>query len=405
MQRSLNATIAGCLVVVAAGPLTPNTVVPLRPTDRELVHAHQTESYRPRHKGQIDLATGLYIREDEDIVVPGTPALILRRTYLSGHRVPTEFGIGTTHDGEWFLIGDGQQFQWASLIFADGSRVKFDRVSQGTSIFNAVYEHRATPGQWQGARLSWAWLGWVLRRPDGSVFTFRSCGPNSFETCSIVESRDPHGHAIHYRRDASGRLLKMEAQPDRWIAFDYDSQKRITRAFDHAGREVRYEYDLKGRLTRVEGLEGRVHRYGYTDRDEMATIADPGTTIENSYDENGRCVRQVNRFPGEPDPFIFDVAYRTDGDAVVQTDIKRSNGTWSRYTFGKGRYTTSEAWGRRDSESGQITYNRDATTNIVTALTVTCPDQAGRPLRHSRVVTLGRHEQVQQDLIEMHCIK
>jgi hypothetical protein len=38
-------------------------------------------------------------------------------------------------------------------------------------------------------------------------------------------------------------------------------------------------------------------RYTYTDLDEMATIVEPDTDIENSY-EGGRCVKQVKSLRG-----------------------------------------------------------------------------------------------------------
>src|SRR5690349_3551106 len=115
--------------MVFVGPVVSGAIFLLIPARRPS-HAHDlSATYKPFHKGHVDLATGLYIREDEDIVVRGTPALILRRTYLSNYREPKEFGIGTTHNGERYLVGDGQRFSWAALIFADGSRVRFNRIS------------------------------------------------------------------------------------------------------------------------------------------------------------------------------------------------------------------------------------------------------------------------------------
>jgi YD repeat-containing protein len=301
------------------------------------------------------------------------------------------------------LIGDGKQFGWAELILATGSRVRFERVSPGTSILNAVYEYRSGRGEWRGARLRWAWLGWSVERPDGGVMLFHACSPTGSQLCSIAKSIEPGGRKIEYWRNASGRLLRMTADPGRWIAFDYDEQNRITRAYDQAGREVRYEYDTLGRLVRVDGVQGRVHLYSYTDRDELSTIVDPGTTIENFYDENGRCIRQVNRYPDDPNPFVFEFSYRTESGSVVQSDTKRSDGSWTRYTFGKNKALTSEAWGERDADEVSITYNRDPLTNEVTRLTVTCADDEGRQLRHSSVVSSGDEEQVKRALFRAHC--
>jgi YD repeat-containing protein len=396
--------VCGLLSVAAlfAGPVMSGAVLLLLPAPRATAARDLPDSYEPIHKGHVSLDTGLYVRENEDLVVPGNPALILRRTYLATYRVSKEFGVGTTHNGERYLIGDGERFQWAKLIRNGSNHISFKRISSGTSVFNAMFEHGGTPDEWDGARLGWTGLGWALRRRDGSLSLFRPCGPQTTETCSVVQDRDPEGRVIDYRRNASGRLYRMEAGKDRWIAIDYDAQNRIVRAHDSTARVVRYDYDERGRLWRAASSSGEEYRYTYTDRDEMATIAEPGTTIENGYDENGRCVRPVNRYP-DAEPYIFDFTYRTDGPRVVQADSHRSDGTWSRYTFDTNGYTTSETWGSMGSGPATFTYERDPTTNLVIALTLTCPDRTGRPLRRSSLVKPGREEWLKWDLVRTYC--
>jgi len=392
---------AAGLAAMVAGPLTSGGLLLVLPNAGPRVEHDLPESYSPLHKGHVDLATGLYIREDEDLVLRGTPALILRRTYLSNYRAVKEFGVGTTHTGEWYLVGDGERFAWAALILADGGRVQFDRVSSGTSFVNAMYEHRATSSEWQGARLGWTGGDWALRQRDGTLARFRPCGEGS--VCSLVQTRDSDGHTIQYQREPSGRLLRMETSADRWIAFDYDAKNRITRAYTSTNDEVGYEYDGRGRLSRVNAKDGTTHRYTYTDRDLMSTIEEPGTTIENIYNDDGRCIRQVNRYPGDAEPLTFTFAYAIKGNAVVETNTTRSDGTWSRYTFGENRYTTSESWGSTDLEPATILYERDQATSVVTALTVTCPDRTGRPLRHMSLVKPGGEEWIKWDLLQTHC--
>ncbi|MCA1562617.1 MAG: hypothetical protein LC804_20915 [Acidobacteria bacterium] len=135
----------------------------------------------------------------------------------------------------------------------------------------------------------------------------------------------------------------------------------------------------------------------------MATIVDPGIAIENAYDADGRCIRQTNRFPDKPQPFIYELTYRTEAGAIVQTDTTQSDGTWSRYTFNGNRYTTTETWGRAGVEPAVFTYERDPATNAITALTVTCPDRTGRPLRHSSLVREGNEDWIKRDLLQTHC--
>jgi YD repeat-containing protein len=153
----------------------------------------------------------------------------------------------------------------------------------------------------------------------------------------------------------------------------------------------------------VTTSDGREHRYAYTDRHEMVTISDPDILIENTYDTNGRCVRQVNHFPDDPESYAFDFAYIVKDGAVIQTDTKRSDGTWTRYTYGPTRYITSETWGSGDLQPATFAYKRDAVTNSITALTLTCPDRAGRPIRHASQVRFDNEDWIKWDLLRTNC--
>ena len=353
----------------------------------------------PVHKGSIDLPTGLYVRVNDDLVVQGSPTLVLRRTYLSGFRESREFGIGTTHSGEDYLIGDGEQFQWVSLILARGTRMTFTRVTPGTSVANARYVHSESPGEWHGAELAWALVNWTLRKRDGSVLVFRACGERS--TCSIVQATDAEGQTIHYRRDAAGRLLKMDAGKDRWIAFDYDSAGRIERAHDSTRRSMRYTYDARGRLERVVGNDRTVRRYTYSDLDELESIEEPGTSITNAY-EDGRCVRQVNWYP-DRDPYVFQLVYQSEGRTVHRTRISESNDTWREYAWDDRKSTMSELHGRTGAEPAFVMYERDAASRAVVALTVSCRDRDARPVRQRIEVKQVEAELLKRALLDKLC--
>ena len=403
-MRKVLLTFAILLVVIVfvfAGPVSSGAIFLLIPSNRPSVAHDLPDTYRPLHKGHVDMATGLYIREDEDIAVPGTPALILRRTYLSNYRVSKQFGIGTTHNGEWYLVGDGEQFSWAALILADGSRVQFKRTSAGSSYQNALYKNSEPTDEWTAAVLGWTGMSWTVRQRDGSTSRFRPCGVGS--VCSLMDSRDEDGHSIYYRRDRAGRLIKMEASADRWIAFEYDDHDRIVRAYSSNKSDVRYAYDEGGRLTLVSSDDGIRRRYGYTDRDQMSTIEDPEIGITNTYDANGRCTHQVDRFPGREDTLSFQFDYAVQGESVVATTSTHSDGSWSRYSFNERRQTMSEAWGGEGVTPLTISYERDPSTGVETALTVTCPDRRGQPLQHRSIVRPETEEWVKQDLLATHC--
>lgn len=383
---------------IFAGPVASGAVFLLLPTPVLSTIPEEADTLDPLHKGGIDLSTGLYIRRNDDLVVDGAPALVLRRTYQTRDSISRHFGIGTTHEGEAYLVGDGTTFQWVSLILPGGTHVRFERRSPGTSIFT-MFEHRATPGEWQHAQLGWTGMHWALRRRDGTLLLFQGCAGAG--SCSIIRARDLWGRITEYRRDRVGRLTRMEGSNSRWIAFDYDDRNRIRRAYGSNNAEVRYTYDDRGRLATVLSSEGVRRTYTYTDLDEMATIVEPGTDIENVY-EDGRCVKQVNRY-ADREPFVFRFTYQMKNGAVVRTDSDRSNGTWLRYTWSPALFVTSETWGRDGTEPAVFTYDRDPVTNAVTSLTVTCPDRTGRPLRHSSIVRPGWEDELKWDILTTHC--
>jgi YD repeat-containing protein len=404
LRNVLLAAVASCgflLAIVFGGPVTSGSILLLFPNFGGVAAQDLPASYTPLHKGHIDLSVGLYIRNNEDLIVRGTPPLILRRTYLSRFRESKQFGVGAMHNGEWYVIGDGKRFQWAALVRPGESRIRFERTSPGASVLNAMFEHRSSAGEWQGAKLGWTGLNWALRKADGSLMLFQACGHAPGSVCSMIQQRDAAGHVIYYRRDRAGRLSRIETEDNRWIAFDYDERDRIVRAYASPSSEVRYEYDTGGRLARVTAGD-RVSRYTYTDRDELARMIEPGTDIENVYDTAGRCARQVNRY-SDREPYVFDLTYVTKGDSIVQTTSARSDGTWARYTFDDNSYTTSETLGSSETDTAVFTFERDTATHAVTALTLTCPDRQGIPLRHSSLVRPGQEDRIKRDLMHTHC--
>jgi len=275
-------------------------------------------------------------------------------------------------------------------------------VSAGHSYFNAFYENTERTDDWTAAVMGWTGLSWTVRQRDGSTSRFRPCGVGS--VCSLMDSRDADGHSIHYLRDRAGRLVKMAASAARWIAFDYDDHDRIVRAYSSNKDNVRYEYDARGRLTRVSSDDGTTRRYSYTDQDQMATVEDPEIGITNTYDANGRCTGQVDRFPRDEETFSYNFEYTVQGASVLATTTKQSDGTWSRYSYNERRQTTSETWGGVEGVAPTtIMYERDPGTGLETALTVTCPDRRGQPLQHRSIVRPETQEWVKHDLLQTHC--
>lgn len=110
----------------------------------------------------------------------------------------------------------------------------------------------------------------------------------------------------------------------------------------------------------------------------------------------------MNRYP-DAEPYTFAFRYDVEKGAIVRTHTARSDGTWTEYTWGPDRYATGEIQGSEGYDPAVFTFERDPATKEVTALTLTCPDRQGKPLRHSNVVKPGREDWLKWDLMQTHC--
>jgi YD repeat-containing protein len=389
-------TFAACLVlaVMTSGAAAQDTAAPdnpLRPASR------------PRHKGGVDLSTGVYLREDDDLIVNTAMPLVLRRTYNSGDSHERQFGFDWTHPGEWWLHGDGDaRVPWADLILPNGSRIHFVRVSPGETRQDAVLRHDTTPTEFAGALLTWTGSLWDMRLRDESSAVFLDCNGEQ-ETCSLVERRDSEGHRVAYVRDKAGTLLRMESEGQS-ISFDYDGGKRIVRAYDSRRHEVSYRYDHRGRLVRAASSDGTVREYGYDESGRLESIREPGRLVINWYDDAGRWAGQTVTLLDEgADSYQATVEYQTENGSIVETAFDEGDGVVvTRYS--PEHYIESETLDADGPAPIVFAYDRDTVGNDTTGATLTC---AGETARVTRMVPLSAagDDALKANLIRAFCVR
>jgi YD repeat-containing protein len=331
--------------------------------------------WRPKHQGGVDLSTGYYLREDDDLVIDTPFPLVLRRTHNSADTISRQFGVGAMHPGEIWIHGDSDpRIPWGELILATGGRIRFARISAGATQEGAVLRHDSTPTEYNGALLSWTGALWEMRFRDGSTASFLDC-PHDPAVCSLVERRDPDGHRIDYVRDRSGTLLRMESEGQS-IGFEYDLHKRIVRAYDTRHREVRYTYDERGRLVRAAASGGTVRSYGYDVHDRLNEVREPGRIVLNWYDGDGRWARQVVKDSDQdPDPYVATARYVVEGSSVVEADFDEGDGRRV-MRYNAQHYTVSETLAAGTPYAVTFSYRRDA-SNTLTGATLSCAGPGG----------------------------
>jgi hypothetical protein len=100
---------------------------------------------------------------------------------------------------------------------------------------------------------------------------------------------------------------------------------------------------------------------------------------------------------------IFDFAYNVSGERVVQTETRRSDGTWTRLRYGEWIHPRG-SWGSDDYQPLTFQYERDPLTNIVTTVALTCPDRKGHAAPHPAVSVRPESEEwIKWDLVRTVC--
>jgi YD repeat-containing protein len=305
-------------------------------------------------------------------------------------------GIGTTHNAEWYVMGDLRDLKLVQLVREDGSRITFDRTSRGSSYGNAMFVHTETATGFYGARLGWVGRAWALRFADGVLAMFKSCDTPD-NPCSLISTRDVQGRVVRFNRDEGGVLRAIEAGTQR-LTFQYDDRKRVVRAA-HGAQEATYTYDEGSRL--VSATVGAVTRsYRYGSRDEMVAIEEPNRTIENTYDEDLRVIRQVVHRRGRPD-IVQSFAYTIDDGKVIETIVTRRDGSRTTHRWNDKRRQELEIHEGAGDSFVTVQYARPDGV-FTQSLTVSCT-RDGRAVSETVDVWPGEEARTKAEVIERLC--
>jgi RHS repeat-associated protein len=309
----------------------------------------------------VDLGTGLFVMEKTDLFLPDVMPIALTRTYRQNDPAARAFGIGSTFPYAIYLWS-AQMYQEADLVLPDGGRIHYVRISPGTDISSAVFEHTTTPGAFYKSKVVWNGSGWDLTLKDGTVYVFGDVAP-----LQIIRDRYGNETRIKHSNGQWGDVTRVTSPNGRWVEFTYDASSRITQAKDNIGRTVGYTYDASGRLWKVTDPAGGITEYTYDSSHRMLTIKDARGIVylENTYDANGRVTLQT-----QADDTTYDFDYTVDGSGkVTQTDVTNPRGFVTRHTFNSSGHHTSRIEAHGTSLARTTTWTRDSGTNRVTRIT------------------------------------
>src|SRR2546428_935427 len=158
----------------------------------------------------VDLATGQFVLEKTDIVLPGRLPVGVTRTYHSGGTAQGPFGRGTSHSYDVSLLTQSDQ---RTLFLPGGQRVLFRKQTDGTF-------RNLTDPAYRGVVLTVVGNGHSLRFKDGAVWTF---GTPSENLSFLTSQADRNGNTLTFTRTGTlGMLTAITDAAARQLTFAYD---------------------------------------------------------------------------------------------------------------------------------------------------------------------------------------
>lgn len=228
-------------------------------------------------KDPVNLSTGNFYYEKEDLKIRGLMPLLLKRCYNALDQSGGSLGHGWSHSLEVFLAFPEKQPGTLLLHKGDGKELPFRKQEEK---WKDIHTGRETIEETEDG----------YRYREGNLcHTFDKNGKRL--TCG-----DENGNTLSFTYDETGLLLTA-SQGDFGgsLHFTY-KDGRLKEATDHTGRKLTFHY-VEGRLDEVTDPEGHTTSYRYDTEGRIRAVKNPRgiLSVRNEYDGKGRVTRQ--RFP------------------------------------------------------------------------------------------------------------
>lgn len=321
----------------------------------------------------INLATGNFDFRHTNMSLQAKMPLDFTATYHSRDDYNGSIGYGWHHSWEWRIEREDQTV--VNVVTPVGAKYTYKPTSDG---------HYRTPDGTYNTLIKQADGTYLMETPQNWKYIFRQDG-------LLYSITDHNGNQtqLTYQNTVLQKVETVGAS----MTFDYGPGGKIATVTDQTGRQVKYEYDEDTHdLISMELSDGAVIRFKYDDKHQMTEMTNPegNATLVNTYDDNGRVIRQKD-FNGNTgtvryllnerktittDPLGQEKTFEYD-DRFRQTAIHYPDGTVDRFAYDKNDNMTLHVdrkgnnWGYEYDEKGNLTKTID-------------------PLQHTTVTTYNR---------------
>ena len=248
----------------------------------------------------INLNTGNFLYDKEDLVIHGITKLSFHMTYNSLEEFQGgSIGEGWHHNYEISIQCSENGILW--LCLGDGQRIAF-RKGVGT-VFVPVSGNEGLLKQEAD--------GYRYVTGKGLEYFFDSAG-------RIVSRKDKNGNTDTFLYNTDGMLAEVQGANGGALYYYYNSEKNLYRVCDHTGREVRLWYSYRV-LQSFVNSSGQTYTYGYNENLRLESVTTPRgiVGVRNSYDSANRVIKQMT-----PDGGVVELRYDDEDQLTYAKDQK-----------------------------------------------------------------------------------
>ena len=308
----------------------------------------------------INLATGNFVYDKEDIEIQGAFPLSFTRTFNTMGGFDGPLGYNWTHNFNVRLYKDEQQI---NIMFEDGHVETYTKMAE---------EYYVTPLDRNNALIP-------SQNREGENYAYDLILPNNiryrfdeFGALRCIDDCNANKTLFDYEGD--GLLLSKVTNLSGSLSFDYNEDGLLISVKDHTGRKVSYKYENKQLIEAILPNEAST-KYEYDKNNRISKITNPMGIeyVQNKYDYEGRTIEQILTDDGKStlsynENEMYTTVTEANGNMVKyfrdeqfrSVKVEYSDGTYEEYEYNLESQMTKYV----DRNKNTICYTYDDHGNI-----------------------------------------
>lgn len=245
----------------------------------------------------INMNTGNFIYEKEDLVIRGITKLSFHMTYCS---------MAENQNG---CLGEGWHHNYEIFIEEKETGILYLHLGNGQIV----------PGiKNVGNLYVLSGVSGLLKKEDGGYRYVNGAGLEYYfdKDGRITQRKDRFGNADSFLYDKSGQLIEVRGANGGILHYEYNNEGNLYRVSDHTGREVRIGYCYRV-LCQFINSSGQEYTYHYNENLRLKSVITPRgiVGVKNVYDNANRVVEQTT-----PDGGRVELRYDDKGMCTYAKD-------------------------------------------------------------------------------------